>query len=134
MDDLFPTNLPATALQSQRLRLVEVIGDGMEPALRPRDFALCQPVHGYIGEGIYLLTTAFRGETFYRVDAILGSRPDVKVRLLLDNQHYAGGLIPLTEFEARVLAIVVADVKVRSHRLLAEAMQARSAAPNTSGR
>jgi phage repressor protein C with HTH and peptisase S24 domain len=127
MDDLFPTNLPATALQSRRLRLVEVIGDGMEPTLRPRDYAFCKPVHAYGGEGIYLLTDALGGEIFYRVDITLGTRAGAMARLMLDNQHYMGRMIPLEEFDARVLAIVVADVRVRSHRLLQEAMSSHQA-------
>ena len=92
-------------LASPRVRIVRVIGDGMEPTLRPRlDFALCRPVHSYQGEGIYLLSDELGGETFYRVDALCG-----RVRLLLDNPLYrgGGGETTLSEFNTRVLAIVL---------------------------
>ncbi len=96
-------------LASPRVRLVRVVGDGMEPTLRPHlDFALCRPVHSYQGEGIYLLSDAMGGETFYRVDALCG-----RVRLLLDNPHYRGGEVTPAEFNERVLAIVLADVRGR---------------------
>ena len=98
-------------LASPRVRVVRVIGDGMEPTLRPRlDFALCRPVHSYQGEGIYLLSGELGGETFYRVDALCG-----RVRLLLDNPLYRGGGGEITpdEFNSRVLAIVLADIRGR---------------------
>ncbi len=97
-------------LASPRVRIVRVIGDGMEPTLRPRlDFALCRPVHSYQGEGVYLLSDTIGGETFYRVDSGGGG----KLRLLLDNKHYQGGEIGLADFNARVLAIVLADIRGR---------------------
>ena len=96
-------------LASPRVRIVPVVGDGMEPTLRPhRDFALCRPVHSYQGEGVYLLSDVMGGETFYRVDALCG-----RVRLLLDNPHYQGGEITPDEFNSRVLAIVLADIRAR---------------------
>lgn len=98
-------------LASSRVRIVRVIGDGMEPTLRPhRDLALCRPVHAYQGEGIYLLSDMAGGETFYRVDAFCG-----RVRLLLDNPAYGcgGGEIGLDEFNTRVLAIVLAEIRGR---------------------
>ena len=95
---------------SPSLRIVPVTGDGMEPTLRPRDFALCRPVKGYQGEGIYLLFDLAGGETFYRVDS--GTGRD-RVRLLLDNPHYQGGEVDRADFEARVQAIVLADIRTR---------------------
>ncbi len=96
---------------SPRVRIVRVVGDGMAPTLRPHlDFALCCPVHSYRGEGVYLVADAAGGEAFYRVDATCES-----VRLLLDNPLYRGGGGEITpaEFNERVLAIVLADVKGR---------------------
>ena len=94
---------------SPALRIVPVIGDGMEPTLRPhRDFALCRPCHDYQGEGIYLVSDHAGGQTFYRVDALCG-----QIRLLLDNPHYQGCAITPEEFNERVLAIVLADVRGR---------------------
>ena len=97
-------------LASPRVRIVPVVGDGMEPTLRPRDFALCRPVQGYQGEGIYLLSDLVGGETFYRVDS---GAARGRVRLLLDNPYYQGGEVDRADFEQRVQAIVVADIRTR---------------------
>ena len=93
---------------SPALRIIPVVGDGMEPTLRPRDFALCRSVQSYQGEGIYLMSDPIGEPTFYRVDALCG-----RVRLLLDNQHYQGGEVTIEEFTRRVLGMVVADIRTR---------------------
>ncbi len=98
-------------LASPRVRIVRVIGDGMEPTLRPRlDFALCRPVHSYQGEGIYLLSDALGGETFYRVDAsAAGSGCCSTTRCT----EAAAARSPRPSSTARVLAIVLADIRGR---------------------
>ncbi len=99
----------AIDLASPRVRIVPVVGNGMEPTLRPRrDFALCRHVRSYQGEGIYLVSEAPGGETFYRVDALCG-----RVRLMRDNRIYQGCEMSHAEFDACVVAIVLADIRGR---------------------
>ncbi len=118
MHDLFPPAVTAEAFRSARLRVVQVVGDGMAPTLRPHfDFALCKPVDRYQGEGIYLLADCLGGQDFFRVDGVLDAG-EPRVRLMRDNPLYPMKIVAKAQFEEAVLAFVVADIKVRDHRFL----------------
>lgn len=127
--DLFGQAVPATALLSPQLRLEMVPSDTMEPTLRSRwDHVLVRPCTSYEGEGIYLMSDPFGGVKLTRASSTLGGR---KGHLLLysDNKHYGEHLVERDWFEESVLAIVVADVKVRDARLLMPAPASREARP-----
>lgn len=120
MNDLFPLDLPAASLQSPRLRVVPVVGDGMAPTMRPRqDFALCLPVSSYDGEGVYLLANCLGGQDFWRAEASVAKGRGV--RLFRDNPAYPGAVVSEAEFEEAVLCKVVADIKVRDGQALRRA-------------
>lgn len=118
MNDLFPVEAKPEAFYSSKLRIEKVIGDGMNPTLNGGlDFALVRPVDRYIGEGIYLLGTPL-GKDFYRVQGAGRG----KILLMRDNKHYSDQIISDAKFDEYVLAIVVADIKVRHVLLLEEAV------------
>ncbi|YBV97378.1 S24 family peptidase [Phyllobacteriaceae bacterium JZ32] len=118
MNDFFAPALSASAIQSPALRVVPVLGDGMYPTFRgDHDFALMRPVTTYRGEGIYVVSNAF-GFDFFRVESTMDGKRGL--RLFRDNPHYSDRFMNLEEFEGCVLGIVVADIKVRNHQMLAE--------------
>lgn len=118
--DLFGQAVPATALLSPQLRLEIVPSDAMEPTLRSQwDHVLVRPCTRYEGEGIYLLQDLFGGRKLTRASSVLGGPGHILLHV--DNKHYGEHLVPRAAFEDTVLAIVVADVKVRDARLLAPA-------------
>ncbi|AMJ61991.1 S24 family peptidase [Bosea sp. PAMC 26642] len=115
--DLFPTPLRPDAFQSARVRLHRVESDNMEPTLRSRwDYVLVAPVHTYAGEGLYLIQHAEGDCQVYRCQC--NGQGDIW--LLSDNKLYSRHTFSRAKFEARVLAKVLADVKVRDdHELRA---------------
>lgn len=116
--DLFAPAIRPDAFQSSGIRISPVMGDNMEPTLRERfDYVVCQPVGTYTGEGLYLAD--FGGYGFPQVHRVSS---DMAGGLLLsnDNPHYRQRTVSREKFEAAVLAKVIADVKVRDHRALAE--------------
>lgn len=109
MNDLFPSKVNESAFRSGRLRTHKVLGDGMSPTLRSNhDFVLIKPVDHYVGEGIYLVGSPL-GQDFYRTQGIGRGQ----IRLARDNKHYEDQIVPAAWFDEHVLAIVVADIKVR---------------------
>lgn len=111
MNDLFAP--PSTQnVMSDQFRVHPVIGDGMAPALRSNwDYVLLKPTSEWCGEGIYLMHDGF-GPVLYRLQSYGG-----KLLMKLDNPAYDGHrLLTKDEFEACVLAYVVADLKVRDER------------------
>lgn len=121
MNDLFPIEAKPEAFYSTKLRFVAVQGDSMNPTLMGgRDFALIHPINRYVGEGIYLINTPL-GEDFWRVASTLDQSKRLKT--WRDNDRYGERLVTREFFEENVLAIVVADVKVRDSRMLREATQ-----------
>jgi hypothetical protein len=121
MSNLFPPAFPAEALQSPSLRLVQITGDGLCDTYRAnRDYALMVPVTSYCGEGIYAVSNPF-GYDFFRVESTLdGTR---RLRLFRENPHYSDQFMTLDDFEAKVLGIVAADVRIRNDRLIADAVE-----------
>ncbi|WP_425106509.1 hypothetical protein [Ancylobacter sp.] len=117
--DLFGQFVPAAALLSPQLRLEIVPSDTMEPTLRSQwDHVLVRPCTRYEGEGIYLLQDVFGGRKLARASSVLGGPGHILLHV--DNNHYGEHLVPREAFEDNVLAIVVADVKVRDARLLSQ--------------
>jgi hypothetical protein len=126
--DLFGQAVPATALLSPQLRLEMVPSDAMEPTLRSQwDHVLVRTSTSYEGEGIYLLQDLFGGRKLARASSVLGGPGHILLHV--DNKHYGEHLVPREAFEDNVLAIVVADVKVRDARLLMAAPASREARP-----
>lgn len=126
--DLFGQFVPAGALLSPQLRLEIVPSDTMEPTLRSRwDHVLVRPCTSYEGEGIYLLQNVLGGRKLTRASSTLGAPG--QILLHVDNKHYGEHLVAREVFEDSVLAIVVADVKVRDARLLTAAPASREARP-----
>jgi hypothetical protein len=117
MNDLFAPP-PAENVMSKQFRVHPVIGDGMAPALRSNwDYVLLKPTSEYCGEGIYLLHDGY-GPVLYRIQSFGGS----KLLMKLDNPAYdTHRIMTKCEFEANVLAYVVADIKVRDERFFREA-------------
>jgi hypothetical protein len=116
MNDLFSP--PSTAnVMSDQFRVHPVIGDGMSPALRSNwDYVLLKPTSEYCGEGIYLMHDGY-GPVLYRIQSFgVG-----KLLMKLDNPAYdTHRIMTKCEFEANVLAYVVADIKVRDERFFRE--------------
>lgn len=116
MNDLFAIEAKPETFYAGGLRIQRVEGDGMTPTLiGGRDFVLIRPVHRYVGEGVYLVADGVASQ-LYRVQ----SNGAGGIRLLRDNAAYSGHELTRERFEEDVLGIVVADVKVRSERLLYE--------------
>ncbi|MDX0615131.1 hypothetical protein GOD03_11610 [Sinorhizobium medicae] len=119
MNDFFAPALPAERVLSDRFRVHAVKGDGMFPLLRgDRDYVLVAPIDTYRGEGIYLLGNGV-GEDLYRVSSALDGKRGL--RLSRENERYQEHVVSIEQFESGVLAIVVADIKVREERFLREA-------------
>jgi phage repressor protein C with HTH and peptisase S24 domain len=111
----FPA-VPPEEVLSSRFRVHAVTGDAMEPTLRGgRDYALLAPVTSYEGEGIYLVDIG-GGTDLYRVTSAF----DGAGGLLLSQEKSRGERHRLTreKFEALVVGIVVADIRVRDERFL----------------
>ncbi|WP_085033909.1 hypothetical protein [Ensifer aridi] len=118
MNDFFAPALPAERVLSDRLRVHAVKGDGMFPLLRgDRDYVLVAPIHAYSGDGIYLVDNGV-GEDLYRVSSAWDGKKSLK--LSRENERYQDHIVSIEQFEAGVLAIVVADIKVRDERFLRE--------------
>jgi phage repressor protein C with HTH and peptisase S24 domain len=96
------------------LRLLPIIGDGMEPTLKRGDFALVTPVDDYDGEGMYaLLHPGVGGEpAIYRVAYIGRSM----FELMSDNPRYQRHEVSSKWFRSAVKAKVVAGVNVFDRR------------------
>ncbi|PYE89628.1 S24 family peptidase [Phyllobacterium leguminum] len=119
MRDFFAPSMPVDILQSPVFRVVPVLGDAMYPTLRgDHDYVLMKPVTKYAGEGIYVLDNGI-GIDFYRAESTMDETR--QIRLFRDNPAYRDRFMTIAQFEARVLGIVVADIKVRNGRLLASA-------------
>lgn len=116
MNDLFAPPSTENVMSSQ-FRVHPVIGDGMAPALRSNwDYVLLKPTSEWCGEGIYLMHDGF-GPVLYRLQSFGGT-----LLMKLDNPAYdSHRLLTRHEFEASVLAYVVADLKVRDERFFREA-------------
>lgn len=113
MNDLFPIDVPTDAIFSDALRIDPVLGDGMFPRLREGfDFVLVKPVHGYVGEGTYVYHNGV-GPELVCVQNMID-----RLRLFKENQRYSDHYCSKEQFDDSVLAIVVADIKVRDHRFL----------------
>lgn len=109
---LFPATVSPEAVLSDAFRVHPVIGDGMAPALRSNwDYVLIKPTTTWCGEGIYLIHDGL-GPVLYRIQSFGG-----KLLMKLDNPAYdSHRVLTKDEFEASVLAYVVADIKVRDER------------------
>ncbi|WAC29249.1 hypothetical protein [Ancylobacter sp. SL191] len=115
--DLFGQAVPTEVLLSPHLRLERVPSDTMEPTLRGGwDYVLVRPCTKYEGEGIYLVGNPFGSWDLRRASNVLGGRE--QIRLTVDNKHYGDRLVSADWFDENVLALVVADVKIRDQRLL----------------
>ena len=99
------TNLGGT-LSGQ---ITPVGGDGMEPTLSARGYAIVQPADRWSGYGVYALLC--RGDvTFRRCDLLL---PGKEIRLSLDNDAYppdTDTTLSRAEFEDMVLGKVVGAI------------------------
>lgn len=117
MHELFNPSVPPESFLSGRFRVHAVQTDAMEPAFRGgRDYALLAPVTAYQGEGVYLLDDGLALD-LYRVSNTL--QKDGGLCLSRENPRYGSRTIGREEFNERVVGIVVADIKVRSERFLA---------------
>lgn len=117
MNDLFAPPVKSEAIYSDALRIEPVIGDSMSPRLRGGfDFVLVKPTDHYLGEGTYVWSDGF-GPALINVQFTGGG----KVRLFYENRVYTETIMDRDEFEECILAIVVADIKVRDHRFLTKA-------------
>lgn len=88
-----------------RGRLFPVKGDGMEPTLSERGFAVVAPCDRVACDAVYVLL--YRGETIIRRCQLL---VDGQVRLMLDNELYkrAGDdILPKAEVNDMVIGMVV---------------------------
>lgn len=118
MQDLFNPGAAPENLMSGRFRVHAVKTDAMEPALRcGRDYALLAPVTSYQGEGIYLIDDGLSLD-LYRVSSTL--EKGGALSLSRENPRYGARTIGREDFNERVVGIVVADIKVRNERFLAE--------------
>lgn len=89
-------------------RVIPADGDGMEPTIRERGFAMVEPCDRVPSDGIYVLLYA--GDTIIRRCQLL---VDGSVRLMLDNPKYAAArpdILPKAEVEDMVLGRVVGVV------------------------
>lgn len=112
--DLFPQRVEPEAIYSDALRIEPVIGDSMEPRLRGGfDFVLVKPTDRYLGEGTYVWSDGI-GASLINVQFTVAG----KVRLFHENGVYSDIVMDRDEFEECVLAIVVADIKVRNRKFL----------------
>ncbi|WAC27508.1 hypothetical protein [Ancylobacter sp. SL191] len=115
--DLFGSMACSDGLRSSRLRLEMVPSDSMEPTLRSQwDHVLVQPCTAYRGEGLYLLQTPFGGWKLTRASSTLNGKG--QLLLYVDNKRYGEHLVSIDWFNENVLGIVVADIKIRDHRVL----------------
>lgn len=115
MMDLFPVSAAPEAIYSDALRMEPVIGDGMFPRLREGfDFVLVKPVDRYVGEGTYVRFNGI-GPELVCVQNMLD-----RLRLYRENPHYSDHYCSKQQFDDSVLAIVVADIKVRDQRFLSQ--------------
>ncbi len=116
--DLFPLEAKPADFYSQKFRVIPVIGTAMNPTLRGGlDWAMIRPVDSYQGEGIYVIGNAV-GHDFYRAESTLDRTK--RIRLWRDNKIFGEDFVTKAWFDEHVLAIVVADVKVRDPRWLCE--------------
>lgn len=121
MNALVPAAIPAENVLSDRFRVHAVMGDGMAPTFRGgRDYALLAPVTTYVGEGVYALDVGPVLDLFRVMSAL-----DGKGSLLLfrDNKRYENHTVSREQFEAAVVAYMVAEIKVKDERFLREARQ-----------
>ena len=89
------------------LRFHQVLGDNMQPTIRPRDYVLVAPVHRYAGEGYYLVSDPLHeGASVYSVSAA-GTRAAPQIRLHSHLKFYSDHLVSTRYFEEHVLAQVV---------------------------
>lgn len=118
MRDLFPEIVPAEAVRSDRLRILPVDSDAMEPTLGARDFVLVAPVDRFAFDGLYVLDDRI-GTSVVRARRRIGG----EIVISRDNPLYdQGTVMTQAAFDEIVLAVVVADVKVRAPHLLRQAM------------
>lgn len=116
MNDVIAPRHKPHAILSGRFRLHAVAGDGMEPTLRGnRDYVLTAPVDTYHGEGMYLVDTGI-GVDLFRVTNTLGH----DLLLTRENPRYKDHLLDREVFDERVMGIVVADIRTRDERFLAD--------------
>ena len=116
--DLFGQTVPTSALLSSQLRLEMVPSDTMEPTLRSRwDHVLVRPCTVYEGEGIYLVSDDFGSWKITRASSTLGGKRG-HILLYVDNKRYSERLVTREHFDDNVLAVVVADIKIRDQKLL----------------
>lgn len=121
INTLLPSPVKADELRSDRLRLHPVRDDLNAPDLRPNeDFVLVSPVTEYRQEGVYLVDLHLEGiGLIYTAERLLGAG---KIRLLPKNRMYADVILTREQFEERVLAIVVAEIRVRNAQAIREAV------------
>ncbi|WGD31875.1 hypothetical protein AncyloWKF20_08665 [Ancylobacter sp. WKF20] len=99
----------------------------MEPTLRGGwDYVLVRACTQYEGEGIYLVGNSFGSWDLRRASNVLAGKG--QIRLTVDNRHYGERLVSADWFDENVLAVVVADVKIREQRLLEAACRQGRAA------
>ncbi|AVA22451.1 S24/S26 family peptidase [Rhizobium sp. NXC24] len=121
MTEFFAPTIQTEKTAFDKLRVHMVDGDTMEPELKSRrDYVLVAPVADYCGEGIYLVDNGL-GAVLCRCAALPGK--ERMIRVSYDNPVYrhgpnGGHYWSSQEFSECVLAIVVADVKVRDSRFL----------------
>ncbi|MDQ0558712.1 hypothetical protein QO004_000487 [Rhizobium mesoamericanum] len=118
MSNFLAPAIPAERLLSSRLRVHAVVGDAMEPLFRGgRDYALLAPVDTFKGEGVYALDTSL-GIELFRVTIAFDGKGGL--RLSRENPRYQSHDISRERFDALVVAITVADIKVRDERFLVD--------------
>lgn len=97
------------------LRLFQVEGDGMEPALRGGDFVMVAAVGRYLYDAIYLLDFG-DGEAPYAAARHAGA-----VHIRHPNPKYLDHTLTVAEFDGAVRGLVVAEVRVTDRQAIQEA-------------
>lgn len=119
MDDLFASSASPESVLSGRFRVHPVVGDSWEPALKGgRDYVIAAPVTAYQGEGVYLIDSGFCIELFRVTNTLESSGV---LYLSRENPRYQATCVERSIFNERVVGIVVAEIRTRDERFLANA-------------
>ena len=111
------------------LRFHQVLGDNMQPTIRPRDYVLVAPTQQWAGEGYYLVSYPLHeGASVYSC-SVTGTRAEPQIRMHSQLKFYSDHLVTRAYFEEHVLAQVVMICNVvRPHLLqrVAELQEVRA--------
>lgn len=123
LNQLYLTSPPKMSREDFRaLTLVPVIGDQMSPTLRGGwDYVLALPCKAYQGEGLYVVADEIDQPLIWQCqfNPVSGG-----IDMRCDNPAYRGDTVDREWFDSNVVGIVVSDLKVRRHDLIAERREA----------